>query len=96
MTDKSNCAQLQVIFQSLGRQSCLSSLHCGFWRVEKEKSEKKWKWKYDEIFTPFDVKIIQIRTFPANPSTQQVPCLAKRVAYSRHLIIQLESINSKW
>ena len=29
MTEKSNCSQLQVIFQSWDRESCPSYLHCG-------------------------------------------------------------------
>ena len=52
---------------------------------EKEKSERKRKWNLD-IFTLFDVKMIQIWTFPADPSTERVPSLAERVAYLRHLI----------
>ncbi len=57
------------------------------WRVEKEKSERKQKWKFNvEIFTLFDVKMIQIWTFPADPSTERVPSLAERVAYLRHPI----------
>ena len=55
------------------------------WRVEKEKSERKWKFNV-EIFTLFDVKMIQIWTFPADPSTERVPSLAERVAYLRHPI----------
>ena len=56
-------------------------------RVEKEKSERKRKWKLNvEIFTLFDVKMIQIYTFPADPSTERVPSLAERVAYLRHPI----------
>ena len=39
-----------------------------------------------EIFTLFDVKMIQIWTFPADPSTERVPSLAERVAYLRHPI----------
>ena len=58
-----------------------------FGRVEKEKSEIKQKWKFNvEIFTLFDVKMIQIWTFPADPSTERVPSLAERVAYLRHPI----------
>ena len=34
----------------------------------------------------FDVKIIQIWTFPAAPSTERVPCLGERVAYLRYSI----------
>ena len=57
------------------------------WRVEKEKSERKRKWKLNvEIFTLFDVKMIQIWTFPADPSTERVPSLAELVAYLRHPI----------
>ena len=49
------------------------------WRVEKETSEKKGKWKFNvEMFSLFDVKIIQIWTFPAAPSTERVPSLAER------------------
>ena len=58
-----------------------------FGKVEKEKSEIKRKWKFNvEIFTLFDVKMIQIWTFPADPSTERVPSLAERVAYLRHPI----------
>ena len=58
-----------------------------FGRVEKEKSEIKQKWKFNvEIFTLFDVKMIQIWSFPADPSTERVPSLAERVAYLRHPI----------
>ena len=67
MTDKSNCAQLKVIFQSLDQQSCPSYLHCGvlqidsweyLWRVKKEKPERKWKRKgIVAIIILFDVKI---------------------------------------
>ena len=39
-----------------------------------------------EIFTLFDVKMIQIWTFPADPSTERVPSLAERVAYLRYPI----------
>ena len=57
------------------------------WRVEKEKSERKQKWKFNvEIFTLFDVKMIQIWTFPADPSTERVLSLAERVAYLRRPI----------
>ena len=57
------------------------------WRVEKEKSERKRKWKFNvDIFTLFDVKMIQMWTFPADPSTERVPSLAERVAYFRHPI----------
>ena len=57
------------------------------WRVEKEKSERKRKWKLNvEIFTLFDVKMIQIWTFPAYPSTERVPSLAEREAYLRYPI----------
>ena len=57
------------------------------WRVEKEKSERKRKWKFNvEIFTLFDVKMIQIWSFPADPSTERVPSLAERVAYLRYSI----------
>ena len=38
------------------------------------------------FFTPFDVKMIQISTFPAAPSTERVPSLAKRVASLRYSI----------
>ena len=34
----------------------------------------------------FDVKMIQIWTFPAAPSTERVPSLAERVAYLRYSI----------
>ena len=51
------------------------------WRIEKEKSERKGKWKFNvEMFSLFDVKIIQI------PSAERVPSLAERVAYSRYSI----------
>ena len=53
------------------RQSCPSYWHCGvvringhLWRVEKEKSARKRKWKFTvEIFTPFDVNMVKIWTF---------------------------------
>ena len=35
MTDKSNCAQLQVIFQSMDKQSCPSYLHCGVLQIDR-------------------------------------------------------------
>ena len=38
------------------------------------------------FFTPFDVKMIQISTFPAAPSTERVPSLAERVASLRYSI----------
>ena len=45
------------------------------------------KWKFNvEMFTLFDVKMIQIWTFPAAPSTERVPSLAERVAYLRYSI----------
>ena len=52
------------------RQSCPSYWHCGvvrinsyLWRVEKEKSARKRKWKFTvEILTTFDVNI-KIWTF---------------------------------
>jgi len=57
------------------------------WRVEKEKSERKQKWKFNvEIFALFDVKIIKIWTFPADPSTERVLSFAERVAYLKHSI----------
>ena len=57
------------------------------WRIEKEKSEREQKWKFNvEIFTLFDVKMIQIWTFPADPSTERVLSLAERVAYLRRPI----------
>ena len=57
------------------------------WRIEKEKSERKGKWKFNvEMFSLFDVKIIQIWTFPAAPSTERVPSPAERVAYLRYSI----------
>ena len=34
MTEKSNWSQLQVIFRSLDRQSCLSDLHCGVFQID--------------------------------------------------------------
>ena len=41
-------------------------------------------WKLNvEIFTPVDVKKTSIWTFPSDPSTERVPNLAKRAAYSR-------------
>ena len=39
-----------------------------------------------KFFTLFDVKMIQIWTFPADPSTERVPSLAERVAYLRYPI----------
>ena len=38
------------------------------------------------MFTLFDVGMIQIWTFLADPSTERVPSLAERVAYLRHPI----------
>ena len=38
------------------------------------------------FFTPFDVKVIQISTFPAALSTERVPSLAERVASLRYSI----------
>ena len=53
------------------------------WRIEKEKA----KWKFNvKMFTLFDVKMIQICTFPAAPSTERVLSLAERVPYSRYSI----------
>ena len=34
LTDKSNCSQLQVIFQSLDRQCCSSYLRCGVLQID--------------------------------------------------------------
>ena len=51
--------------------------------VEKEKSKRKRKWKFDVEIIPFDIKMIYIWTFPAVLSIEQVPKLAKRVAYQR-------------
>ena len=57
------------------------------WRVEQEKSDRKQKWKLNvEIFTLYDVKIIPIWTFLADPSTERVLSLAERVAYLRYPI----------
>ena len=39
-----------------------------------------------QVCDVFDVKIIQIWTFPAAPSTERVPSLAERVAYLRYSI----------
>ena len=50
----------------------------------KGKIREKAKWKLNvEMFTLFDVKMIQIWTFPAAPSTERVLSLAERVAYLR-------------
>ena len=46
------------------------------------------------FFTPFDVKMIQISTFPAAPSTERVPSLAERVASLRYLI-NLQFLNNR-
>ena len=71
MTDKSNCSQLQVIFQE---------------QLHGHAFPRHTQPPLVEIFTLFDVKIIQIWTFPADPSTERVPSLAERVAYLRHPI----------
>ena len=56
-------------------------------RAITEYQEAERKWKFDvEIFTLFEVKMIQIWTFPADPSTERVPSLAEQVAYLRHPI----------
>ena len=53
----------------------------------KRKIREKAKWKFNiEMFTLYDVKMIQIWTFPAAPSTKCVPSLAERVAYLRYSI----------
>ena len=46
------------------------------------------------FFTPFDVKMIQISTFPAAPSTERVPSLAERVASLRYSI-NLQLLNNR-
>ena len=46
------------------------------------------------FFTPFDVKVIQISTFPAAPSTERVPSLAERVASLRYSI-NLQLLNNR-
>ena len=46
------------------------------------------------FFTPFDVKMIQISTFPAAPSTERVPSLAERVASLRYSI-NLRFLNNR-
>ena len=46
------------------------------------------------FFTPFDVKMIQISTFPAAPSTERVPSLAERVA-SLRCSINLQLLNNR-
>ena len=46
------------------------------------------------FFTPFDVKMIQISTFPAAPSTERVPSLAERVASLRYSI-NLQFLNNR-
>ena len=51
--------------------------------VEKEKSKRKLKWKFNVEIIPFDIKTIYIWTFLAVLSIEQVPKLAKRVAYQR-------------
>ena len=52
--------------------------------LRESKSGNLTNMKYNvENFTQFDVKMILIWTFPANPSIEQVPNLAKREAYQR-------------
>ena len=46
------------------------------------------------FFTPFDVKVIKISTFPAAPSTERVPSLAERVASLRYSI-NLRFLNNR-
>ena len=46
------------------------------------------------FFTPFDVKMIQISTFPAALSTERVPSLAERVASLRYSI-NLQLLNNR-
>ena len=46
------------------------------------------------FFTPFDVKVIQISTFPAALSTERVPSLAERVASLRYSI-NLQLLNNR-
>ena len=46
------------------------------------------------FFTLFDVKMIQISTFPAAPSTERVPSLAERVASLRYSI-NLRFLNNR-
>ena len=46
------------------------------------------------FFTPFDVKVIQISTFPAALSTERVPSLAERVA-SLSYSINLQLLNNR-
>ena len=46
------------------------------------------------FFTLFDVRMIQISTFPAAPSTERVPSLAERVASLRYSI-NLRFLNNR-
>ena len=46
------------------------------------------------FFTPFDVKMIQISTFPAAPSTERVTSLAERVASLRYSF-NLQLLNNR-
>ena len=34
ITDKTTCSKLQIIFQSLDQQSCVSYLHCGVLQID--------------------------------------------------------------
>ena len=78
------------------RYSSFLALHKGIiwwwlgcvWRIEKRKiREREQKWKFDvETPTLFAVKMIQIWTFQAAPSTERVPSLAEQVAYLKYSI----------
>ena len=46
------------------------------------------------FFTLFDVRMIQISTFPVAPSTERVPSLAERVASLRYSI-NLRILNNR-
>ena len=93
ITDKYNCSQIQAIIQLFDKVLCHTlALWCfanwcfgRLWRVEKEKSEIKQTWK-------LNVKILLrllskwFRLGLAR-STERVPSLAMRVAYSRWPVI---------
>ena len=98
-THNANLKKLQMCKCILWTKlSVIFALWCfADWGVENEKSDRKWKWKFNvEISTTFHVKMIFDLDFLADPSTEQVSRFPCSVLSYFSLVIVVEHWRRWW